>query len=386
MPLIHGDGGSSVALDDARGVKSSGEGSGPLAIDLCCGLGGWTEGLLAEGYRVRGYDIEAHEYGDERYPAELVLKSILDLHGSELADADLIVASPPCQKYSYMAMPWGRSKAMAAAIRADTTGKALAELNALFDACFRLQREASEAAGRHIPMVVENVRGAQPWVGRAAWNYGSYYLWGDLPALMPNTVGGRKVPGFRFDGSGGSFQTASVNEHIKVPATAGGRRTDPGKGARFTSRDCGAEVAEGRKGAGAGAAWFDQNLCQLSSKSSARKAASAKIAKIPFALSSHIARVYRPETPIQPDAPVDERAPMRAAAHPRDHIKKPSAPHVIGDATLYLGDCADPADLAVDHMIGDPPYEDELHKAFGQEDRPQRRRASCPQREHAPAA
>lgn len=49
----------------------------PLAIDLFCGLGGWTEGLLAEGWRVRGYDIEAHEYGDERYPAELVLADVM---------------------------------------------------------------------------------------------------------------------------------------------------------------------------------------------------------------------------------------------------------------------------------------------------------------------
>lgn len=38
----------------------------------------------------------------------------------------------------------------------------------------------------------------------------------------------------------------------------------------------------------------------------------------------------------------------------------------IGDATLYLGDCLKilPT-LAVDHIIGDPPYEDELHKAIG---------------------
>lgn len=272
----------------------------PLAIDLCCGLGGWTEGLLAEGYRVRGYDIEAHEYGDEKYPAELVLKSVLDLHGSELADATLIVASPPCQEYSYMAMPWSLAKAKAARIRADETGAELERLNAIFNACFRLQREACEVAGRHIPMVVENVRGAQPWVGRAAWNYGSYYLWGDMPALMPAVVDARKVPGFRFDGSGGSFQTASVNQHVKVPAKPGtGRSPAPGRGARFTSRDCGVEVAEGRKGAGAGAEWFDQNLCQLSSKSSARKAASAKIAKIPFALSSHIARVYAPKATME---------------------------------------------------------------------------------------
>jgi len=274
----------------------------PLAIDLCCGLGGWTEGLLQEGYRARGYDIEAHEYGDERYPGELVLKSILDLDGAECADADLIVASPPCTEYSYMAMPWSRAKQIARALRGEDVfpdgykgSRTLDELNALFNACFRIQREASQAAGRYIPMVVENVKGAQPWVGRAQWAFGSYFLWGDVPALMPiqkyharlkvkageqwnvnrdNFTGtrgwddGLKNPGFRFDGSGKSFQTESVKQH----------------------------VAEGRKGAGAGAEWFDQNLCKLSSKSPARKAASAKIAKIPLALSSHIARVYRPQT------------------------------------------------------------------------------------------
>lgn len=281
---------------------TSRETSKPLAVDLCCGLGGWTEGLLQEGYRARGYDIEAHEYGDERYPGELVLKSILDLDGAECADADLIVASPPCTEYSYMAMPWSRAKQIARALRGEDVfpdgykgSRTLDELNALFNACFRIQREASQAAGRYIPMVVENVKGAQPWVGRAQWAFGSYFLWGDVPALMPiqkyharlkvkageqwnvnrdNFTGtrgwdeGLKNPGFRFDGSGKSFQTESVKRH----------------------------VAEGRKGAGAGAEWFDQNLCKLSSKSPARKAASAKIAKIPLALSSHIARVYRPQT------------------------------------------------------------------------------------------
>jgi len=253
----------------------------PLAIDLCCGLGGWTEGLLKEGWRVRGYDIEAHEYGDERYPAELVLQSILDLDGADCADADLIVASPPCTEYSYMAMPWTRAKQIGRALRGEGDfpegykgSRTVEELNALFNACFRIQREASEAAGRPIPMVLENVKGAQPWVGPAVWSFGSYYLWGDIPALMPNVADARKNPGFRFDGSGRSFQTESVNRHV-----------------------------EGRKGAGK--AWFNDAkrkggaptgaLSATSSKSSARKAASAKIAKIPLALSSHIARVYLPE-------------------------------------------------------------------------------------------
>lgn len=128
--------------------------SDPLGIDLFCGLGGWTEGLLAEGYRVVGYDIEAHEYGAERYPGQLVLQDVLTLDGAQFADAALIVASPPCQEFSYMAMPFGRGKQIARALRGQdefprgyTGSRTIGELTALFDACFRIQREASAAAG-----------------------------------------------------------------------------------------------------------------------------------------------------------------------------------------------------------------------------------------------
>ena len=39
---------------------------------------------------------------------------------------------------------------------------------------------------------------------------------------------------------------------------------------------------------------------------------------------------------------------------------------VIGDATLILGDCQEVLPtLVVDHLISDPPYEDELHGAMG---------------------
>jgi hypothetical protein len=274
--------------DLPAGIPARGAGVRPLAIDLFCGLGGWSEGLLAENYDVIGFDIERHVYGNHRYPAQLVLQDVLTLHGSQFQDAALIVCSPPCQEFSYMAMPWSLAKAKAKAIRADTSGKMLADLTALFNACFRIQAQASLAAGRHIPMVVENVRGAIPWVGRSRLNFGSYHFWGDVPALMPMTLRrqkltlitshisdgrsnydrpqeGSKVPGFRFDGNGGSFQTAAVQ----------------------------------RTGVKNGNDWFGAgDECSLQrhhgSKSSGRKMASAMIAKIPLDVSTWVARCFKP--------------------------------------------------------------------------------------------
>jgi hypothetical protein len=324
-----------------------------LAIDLFCGLGGWTEGLLAEGYDVVGFDIERHQYwmpeeaheGDGskgtrpvakrgwtqgcaislgmegatakprtrlvEYPTQLVLQDIMTLHGKQFRNASLIVASPPCQFFSYCAMPWSRAKALAAEVRADPA-KTEKEL-ALFDACFRIQREAIAAAGRHIPLIVENVRGAVPWVGRSRWNFGSFHLWGDVPALMPMVAGrknnggswlniahnttsgkgqnpdGRKVPGFRFDGSGKSFQTAAV-EGTKTLGHVN-KRDGHGHTRHLTNQ----RESDAVK---CGGDWFNSaepsEQRKHGSKSNGRKAASAAIAKIPFALSQHIARTYYP--------------------------------------------------------------------------------------------
>lgn len=294
----------------------------PLAVDLFTGLHGWAEGFIAEGWRVVGYDIEdmSAQFNEPKPDHfELVLQDVRTLHGSQIADADCIVASPPCQAYSYMAMPFGRGRQAARALRrADVFPdrykgpRTIADLTELFDACFRIQREACEAAGRHIPMVVENVRGAEPWVGRARWSFGSYYLWGDVPALMPpllrarkNTGGswfniahnttsgvgnnpdGRKNPGFRFDGSGRSFQSESVERHVEGQKAPGSTR------------------------------WFNDgprtpdSLASASSSSPRRKAASAKIAKIPLVLAAHIARTYYPQ---------DARALQQAAPRAGDRL------------------------------------------------------------------
>lgn len=137
-------------------------------------------------------------------------------------------------------------------------------------ACFRIQREASEAAGRHIPLIIENVRGAQLFVGRAAWHFGSFYLWGDIPALMPHTWH-TKMP-------------KSINESIRN-----------GRTARWTSA---AEHCFGRKTKTSCApqVWSDRIGGSNFLGSSQRKAASAMIAKIPSTLARHIAKTFLPKS------------------------------------------------------------------------------------------
>jgi hypothetical protein len=252
----------------------------PLAIDLFSGLFGWSEGLIQEGWRTIGFDIENMHanFGLDRPPhCQLVIQDVLTLHGSQFKTAALIVASPPCQAYSYRAMPWKRAKALPPPD------------NSLFEACFRIQREACEAAGRHIPMVVENVRGAQKWVGRARWNFGSFYFWGDVPALMPPAIRATKVPGFRFDGSGKSFQSASVEmTGRKSQGMNWSDQTKRGQDfTRLAGKHCGGEY---------GGTFGGDNTPMRTgnSKSPARKMASAMIAKIPEPVSRHIARTFHP--------------------------------------------------------------------------------------------
>jgi site-specific DNA-cytosine methylase len=318
----------------------------PIVFDLFCGLGGWSEAFIAEGYRAIGFDIETHNYGHGGYPGELVLRDIRAISGAELVNTygapACIVASPPCQEYSYMAMPWSLAKEKRRKILADPAERE--RLTDLFYQCFRIQREVSAACGNHVPMVIENVRGAQEWVGRSRWNFGSFHLWGDVPALMP-------IPAklhLKIDSAhlwlrdpkraGGKFApNYTKGEGNK---TAGMNWSDQSKRGQDFTRIAGKQAIEGTKLSGNNSArrWEDREVKRLgdapveggkamniamtyrelknaigtkgyasrrgdsqvsrmySSKSKKRKQASAEIAKIPRPLAEWLAKTWKPVT------------------------------------------------------------------------------------------
>jgi site-specific DNA-cytosine methylase len=311
----------------------------PIVFDLYCGLGGFSEPFITEGFRAIGFDVEHHDYGSGDYLGELILQDVRTISGYELVKKygvpAVIVASPPCQEFSYLAMPWKRGKQIAAALlgkgefpKGYKGSRTVAEMTDLFNQCFRIQHEVSEAAGRYVPIIVENVRGAQRWVGRSRWNFASFHLWGDVPALMPipakahlkidsphlwlsdpNRAGGKfasnytKGEGRKTADMNWSDQTkrgqdftriAGLQNGTKLPGNNSPRRWDK----REVKRLCDAgtkTVKDSDGGYGGNFGWDVTPLRRGNSKSSKRKQASAEIAKIPYPLAQWLARTFKPK-------------------------------------------------------------------------------------------
>lgn len=270
----------------------------PLVFDLYCGLFGWGEAFAKAGYRVIGFDVENQfaNFG-KQMPAncELVLRDARSLTGAALVQEygvpACIVASPPCQEFSYMAMPWSKAKEKRRKILADPAERK--RLTDLFNQCFRIQREVSDVAGRYVPIIIENVRGAQEWVGKARWNFGSFYLWGDVPALMP-------IPMQRPIKQQGSMTPGKQRWRREgIAPLATGHKSQGLNWSDQTRRGHDFTRIAGRQAADSFGWSKDTPLRNNNSKSHKRKEASAVIAKIPLALAAWIARCFYPANGIK---------------------------------------------------------------------------------------
>lgn len=152
-----------------------------LMLDLCCGLKGASQAMRARGWRVITLDI------DERFQPDIVA----DLREWEYEgpQPDLIWISPPCTEFSRESMPWCR------------TGRA-PDLS-IVQAAKRIVQTVQPRA-----WVLENVRGAQAYLGPAREIHGPFYLWGSFPALGRPRLNLRKKE---------SYSSTQEAERAKVP-------------------------------------------------------------------------------------------------------------------------------------------------------------------------
>jgi len=68
------------------------------ALDLFCGLGGWSDGLVMEGFEVLG--VEINPKIAELYKHPCLIADVRELNGRMFKTFDLIVGSPPCRDFS----------------------------------------------------------------------------------------------------------------------------------------------------------------------------------------------------------------------------------------------------------------------------------------------
>ena len=140
----------------------------PRLLDLFCGRWGWSRAFAARGWECMGIDLlEPPEVPNNCCWSNV---NVLMVTPSFIRDGnfDFIVASSPCEEFSIHGMKHFHPNP-----KYPEMGIKL----------FNHTRELCEASG--VPYVMENVRAAQQFVGRAAHHCGSFYLWGSaVPPIM----------------------------------------------------------------------------------------------------------------------------------------------------------------------------------------------------------
>lgn len=139
-------------------------------LDLFAGRLGWTKAFLARGWKVTAVDLVR--------PAEIpdgvtfVQEDVTKARLIDRRDFDFICASSPCEQFSIFAMPHFHPN------------PPHPELGIKLFEHTRAMCEASR-----VPYVMENVRAAQQFVGKAVHHCGPFYLWGNaVPPILPQGV------------------------------------------------------------------------------------------------------------------------------------------------------------------------------------------------------
>ena len=143
-----------------------------VILDLCSGLGGWTEAFAQNNWTViRVENNPALQY----VPFTLELDVLKwEEWVDEIPHPQIIVASPPCLEFSRAYSAPGP--------RAERTGQQFEPDMSLVQACLDIIDYFKPET-----WIVENVQGAQghflPLIGARRQRIGPFYLWGNFPLL-----------------------------------------------------------------------------------------------------------------------------------------------------------------------------------------------------------
>jgi hypothetical protein len=155
-------------------------------LDLFCGRFGWSRAFAARGWECFGVDLTPPP--EIPQGCEFIAYDVL-LIGYEwlrflYGPFDFICASPPCEQFSVHGMKHFHPN------------PPYPELGIKL---FRHTRRLCEDSG--VPYVIENVRAAQQFVGRAVHHCGPFYLWGNgVPPLVNQGI--KKGLKMHIDGNG----------------------------------------------------------------------------------------------------------------------------------------------------------------------------------------
>ena len=138
----------------------------PWMLDCFSGRGGATKGFMAEGWQCVGVDIRRHA----EYPSPyFVERDVLTITADDVRPFDFAWASSPCEGFSVHCMGHYHKN------------PPFPEMGIRL---FEHTRNIFEQAG--IDYVMENVRCAEKFVGKAVNHCGPFYLWGNaVPAVFP---------------------------------------------------------------------------------------------------------------------------------------------------------------------------------------------------------